>query len=312
MSRKIVECVPNFSEGKDLAKIKQITDAIEAVEGVELLDVDPGADTNRTVVTFVGSPDAVVEGAFQAIAKAAQVIDMSKHHGAHPRMGATDVCPFVPVEGVTIEDCAAIAHRVGRRVGEELQIPVYFYEAAAASPERRNLANVRQGEYEGLPKKLADPRWRPDCGPAKFNPKTGATAIGAREFLIAYNVTLNTRDKAAATDIAFELRRRGRVARTKTQSPYYNKGEIMFYAEGHFPCGNCEFVGKTFDEIEGHCRAAHDYELKELAAESGVDFSDPAKVVGQKVRRAGKFDYCKGIGWYVEQYRRAQISVNLT
>ena len=312
MSRKIVECVPNFSEGQDLAKIKQITDVIEAVQGVELLDVDPGADTNRTVVTFVGSPETVAEAAFQAIAKAAQVLDMSQHHGAHPRMGATDVCPFVPVEGVTIEDCAEIAHKVGRRVGEELQIPIYFYEAAATSPERQNLATVRQGEYEGLPKKLADPHWKPDCGPAEFNPKTGATAISAREFLIAYNVTLNTRDRAAAIDIAFELRRKGRVARTGTPSPYYNKGDIIFYADGHFPCGNCDFVGRSFEEVEAHCREAHDYELKELAAEAGVDFSDPAKVVGQKVRRAGKFDYCKGIGWYVDQYKRAQVSVNLT
>lgn len=312
MSRKIVECVPNFSEGQDLAKIKQITDVIQSVQGVELLDVDPGADTNRTVVTFVGSPETVAEAAFQAIAKAAEVLDMSSHHGAHPRMGATDVCPFVPVEGVTIEDCAEIAHKVGRRVGEELQIPIYFYEAAATLPERQNLATVRQGEYEGLPKKLADPHWKPDCGPAEFNPKTGATAISAREFLIAYNVTLNTRDRAAAIDIAFELRRKGRVARTETPSPYYNKGDIIFYAEGHFPCGNCNFVGRSFEEVEAHCREAHGYELKELAADAGVDFSDPAKVVGQKVRRAGKFDYCKGIGWYVDQYKRAQISVNLT
>ena len=219
MSRKIVECVPNFSEGKDPAKIKQITAAIEAVQGVELLDVDPGRDTNRTVVTFVGAAEAVAEAAFQAIAKAAQVLDMSRHHGAHPRMGATDVCPFIPVEGVTMEDCAEIARQVGRRVGEELAIPVYFYEAAASTPERTNLANLREGEYEGLPKKLADPRWKPDCGPARFNPKTGATAVGAREFLIAYNVTLNTRDKSAATDIAFELRLKGRVARARPIRP---------------------------------------------------------------------------------------------
>ena len=312
MSRKIVECVPNFSEGQDAAKIKQITDTIQSVQGIELLDVDPGRDTNRTVVTFVGSPEAVAEAAFQAIAKAAQVIDMAKHQGAHPRMGATDVCPFVPVEGVTIEDCAEIAHQVGRRVGEELEIPVYFYESAATSPERRNLATVRQGEYEGLPKKLADPHWQPDCGPARFNPKTGATAISAREFLIAYNVTLNTRDKAAATDIAFELREKGRVARADTPSPFYNKGEIIFYEEGRFPCGNCNFVGKTFEEVETHCREVHGYELRELAADAGVDFSDATKVVGQKVRRAGKFPFCKGIGWYVDQYKRAQISVNLT
>jgi len=309
MPTPIVECVPNFSEGQDPAKIKQITDAIESVAGAKLLDVDPGRDTNRTVVTFVGSPEAVAEAAFQAIARAARVIDMSRHRGAHPRMGATDVCPFVPVEGVTMEDCAAIARRVGARVGEELEIPVYFYEAAALAPERKNLADIRAGEYEGLAKKLEDPRWKPDCGPARFNPKTGATVIGAREFLIAYNVTLNTRDKAAATDIAFELREKGRVARSKTSSPYYSRGELLFYREGHFPCGDCDFVGKTFEEVERHCREAHGYELRELAADTIADFSN---VVGQKVPRAGQFPFCKAIGWYVDQYQRAQISINLT
>src|SRR5512139_2383616 len=172
MDQRVVECVPNFSEGRDKAKIKQITDAIEAVPGVTLLDVDPGADTNRTVVTFVGDPDAVAEGAFHAIAKAAQVIDMAQHHGAHPRMGATDVCPFVPISGVTMEDCAAIAQRVGERVGRELAIPVYLYEAAASRPERRNLAAIRKGEYEGLRAKLNDPLWQPDYGPAVFNAKS--------------------------------------------------------------------------------------------------------------------------------------------
>ena len=215
MDQRVVECVPNFSEGRDRAKIKQITDAIEAVPGVRLLDVDPGADTNRTVVTFVGDPDAVAEGAFQAIAKAAQVLDMGQHHGAHPRMGATDVCPFIPIAGVTMDDCAALARTVGERVGRELEIPVYLYEAAATRPERKNLAAIRRGEYEGLAEKLRDPDWAPDFGPARFNPKAGATVIGAREFLIAYNVTLNTRDKALATDIAFELREKGRVARAR-------------------------------------------------------------------------------------------------
>src|ERR1700722_8736433 len=196
MSTALVECVPNFSEGRDPAKIKQITDAIEAVSGVSLLNVEPGFDTNRTVVTFVGTPTAVERAAFEAIARAAQVIDMAGHTGAHPRMGATDVCPFVPVQGVTMEDCVAIAPRVGERVGRELQIPVYLYEAAATRPERRSLSDIRKGEYEGLAQKLADPTWKPDFGPARFDPRAGATVIGARPFLIAYNVNLNSTDKA--------------------------------------------------------------------------------------------------------------------
>lgn len=309
MSRKIVECVPNFSEGRDMSKMKQITDAIEGVSGVTLLDVDPGADTNRTVVTFIGDPDSVAEAAFQAIKKAAQVIDMSTHSGAHPRMGATDVCPFVPVSGVTMEDCAEIARKVGKRVGEELGIPVYLYEEAASNPERKNLANVRRGEYEGLPEKLKDPKWKPDFGPAEFNPKTGATAIGAREFLIAYNITLNSREKKYATDIAFELREKGRVARTGNTKPFYFKGKIQFYEENKFPCGNCDFIGKTFDETVAHCKNEHGYDLIHLFHLHGVDPSNP---VGQKVRRAGKFSHCKAIGWYVDEYDRAQISINLT
>lgn len=310
MDQRVVECVPNFSEGRDKAKIKQITDAIEAVAGVTLLDVDSGADTNRTVVTFVGDPDAVVEGAFQAIAKAAQVIDMAQHHGAHPRMGATDVCPFVPISGVTMEDCAALARRVGARVGRELAIPVYLYEAAASRPERRNLAAIRKGEYEGLADKLRDPEWAPDFGPARLNSKAGATVIGAREFLIAYNVTLNTRDKALATDIAFELRERGRVARADTGSLLYAKGKILTYQDSAYPCGNCEFIGATFAETAAHCRTGHGYDLAELLRLNDVD---PAKtLVGQKVYRAGKFSRCKAIGWYVDEYKRAQISINLT
>ncbi len=310
MDQRVVECVPNFSEGRDKAKIKQITDAIQAVPRVTLLDVDPGADTNRTVVTFVGDPDSVAEAAFQAIAKAAQVLDMSQHHGEHPRMGATDVCPFVPISGVTMEDCAAIARRVGERVGRELDIPVYLYEAAASRPERKNLATIRKGEYERLAEKLRDPEWKPDFGPARFHAKAGATVIGAREFLIAYNVTLNTRDKALATDIAFELRERGRVARAATGSSYYSKGKILTYQENAYPCGNCDFIARTFAETVRHCRDKHDYDLENLLRLNDVDPSKP--LAGQKVYRAGKFTHCKAIGWYVDEYKRAQISINLT
>ena len=310
MEQRVVECVPNFSEGRDKAKLKQIADAIEAVPGVSLLDVDPGADTNRTVVTFAGEPKAVAEAAFQAIAKAAQVIDMSQHRGAHPRMGATDVCPFVPISGVTMEDCVAIAREVGERVGRELEIPVYLYEAAASRPERKNLAAIRKGEYEGLAEKLRDPAWAPDFGPARFHARSGATVIGAREFLIAYNVTLNTRDKALATDIAFELRERGRVARAATDSPFYAKGKILTYEENTYPCGNCDFVGRTSSEARIHCRESHGYDLEALLLANDVD---PAKrLTGQKVYRAGKFIHCKAIGWYVDEYKRAQISINLT
>ena len=204
--QKLVECVPNFSEGRDAAVLDAIAAEIRGVEGVRLLDVDPGAATNRTVFTLVGSPAGVGEAAFRAIAKAAELIDMSKHQGEHPRMGATDVCPFVPVSGVTMEECAEIARRLGLRVGRDLGIPVYLYDRAAATPERQSLANIRSGEYEGLPKKLADPAWKPDFGPAEFNPRTGATAIGAREFLIAYNVNLNTRDKKLAHEVALSIR----------------------------------------------------------------------------------------------------------
>lgn len=213
MTKKIIECVPNFSEGRDMGTIKQITDAIESVAGVKLLDVDPGKDTNRTVVTFVGTPEEVSEAAFLAIRKAREVIDMSGHHGQHPRMGATDVCPFIPVSGISMEETVIYARRLAERVGNELQIPVYCYENAALNEERRNLANIRAGEYEGLKKKISDPRWKPDYGPALFNERTGATAIGARDFLVAFNVNLNTTSIRRANAIAFDVREKGRPLR---------------------------------------------------------------------------------------------------
>jgi glutamate formiminotransferase/formiminotetrahydrofolate cyclodeaminase len=212
---KIVECVPNFSEGRDAAVIEKITDEIKKVPGAGLLDVDPGRDTNRTVVTIAGNPDAVVEAAFQAIKKAAELIDMSKHQGAHPRMGATDVCPFVPVAGLTMEDCVELANQLGKRVAEELDIPVYLYEHAAKTEERRSLAWIREGEYEALPEKLKQEKYKPDYGEAVFNPGAGATVIGAREFLIAYNVNLNTRNVKTARKIANRVREKGRTVKKK-------------------------------------------------------------------------------------------------
>ena len=257
--QKIVECVPNFSEGRDMAVIKQITDAIESVAGAKLLDVDPGADTNRTVVTFVGSPEAVKEAAFRAVKKAAEVIDMTKHHGAHPRMGATDVCPFVPVSGITMDDCVEIAGEVGKRIGDELGIPVYLYEEAATKEEWHNLAEVRKGEYEGLRERFQskDPYWTPDFGPAEFNERAGATAVGAREFLIAYNINLNTKDRKLANNVALNLREKGRAKRDE-------KGKIVRDGEGN------------------------------------------------KVMVPGRLKYTKAIGWYIEEYGFAQISINLT
>lgn len=215
MSKQLIECVPNISEGRDPDKIKKVTDAIETVEGVKLLDVDPGKATNRTVITFVGDPASVIEAAFRCIKTAAEVIDMSKHSGEHPRMGATDVCPLVPISGISMEETAEWAHKLGKRVGEELNIPGYFYENAASSEERRNLAYCRSGEYEGLDK-LSKPEWKPDFGPAEFNDhvkKTGATAISARDFLVAYNVNLNTTSTRRANAIAFDIREAGRVKR---------------------------------------------------------------------------------------------------
>jgi glutamate formiminotransferase / formiminotetrahydrofolate cyclodeaminase len=226
--QQLIECVPNFSEGRDRAVIDAITGAIAAVEGVTLLDVDPGASTNRTVVTFVGEPEAVLEAAFAGIRVAAQLIDMRQHHGEHARMGATDVCPLVPVAGISMEETVALARRLAQRVGEELDIPVYLYEAAASRPERRNLARVRAGEYEGLARKLRDPEWQPDFGPASFNPRSGATVIGARDFLIAYNVNLNTTSTRRANAVAFDVREKGRIKRTGDPLT----GEVVYDAEG--------------------------------------------------------------------------------
>src|SRR5947208_2099017 len=209
--QKLIECVPNFSEGRDQNVIRQITDAVKSVEGVSLLDVDPGASTNRTVVTFVGSPDAAVEAAFRAIKKAAELIDMRKHKGAHPRMGATDVCPFIPVSNVNWEEAIACTIRLAKRVGDELEIPVYLYEKAAKNKLRSNLSVIRAGEYEAFFGKIKQPDWKPDFGPAVFNEKSGATVIGVRDFLVAYNVNLNTKSVRRANSVAFDVREQGRV-----------------------------------------------------------------------------------------------------
>ncbi|MGY8780759.1 MAG: glutamate formimidoyltransferase, partial [Fidelibacterota bacterium] len=206
---KLVECVPNFSEGRDRMKIVAITNAIEAVDGVTILDVDPGSDTNRTVVTFVGSPETVLEAAFQGIKLASELIDMSQQKGTHPRMGATDVCPFIPISDVTDEECVELSKQVGKRVGDELGIPVYLYEKSAQSKDRVKLPDIRKGEYEGFSEKIKNENWMPDYGPAKLHVKAGATVMGCREFLIAYNINLNTKDQRLATDIAFELREAG-------------------------------------------------------------------------------------------------------
>jgi len=254
---KLVECVPNFSEGNDRGVIDAIVDAIASVEGAHVLDVDPGRNTNRTVVTFVASLDRAAEAAFRGISKAAELIDMSKHRGQHPRMGATDVCPFVPLGTTTMDECVALARELGARVGKELAIPVYLYEYAATHDDRRNLATIRAGEYEGLPEKLANPHWKPDFGPAKMNARAGATVIGARKFLIAYNVNLNTRDKKKANEIAFAIREQGRKKRD---------------AHGQF--------------------------VRDM---NGDFVFDP-----------GTLKACKAVGWYIDEYQRAQVSINLT
>ncbi len=260
IKKQLIECVPNFSEGNDMSIIKQITDAIESVDGVKLLDVDPGKATNRTVVTFVGEPEPVINAAFLAIKKAAELIDMSKHKGEHPRMGATDVCPLIPVSNITMDEVVDYAHKLGEMVGSALEIPFYMYESAATRPERRNLATIRAGEYEALPEKLKKPEWKPDYGPARFNPRSGATVIGARDFLIAYNVNLNTTSVRRANSVAFDVREKGRIKR---------KGNPI--------------TGKI---------------VKDKA--------------GNPERTPGTCKAVKGIGWFIEEYGVAQISMNLT
>lgn len=256
----LIECVPNFSEGRDESVIQRIRSAIESVEGVSVLGVDPGRATNRTVYTFVGAPEPVCEAAFRAAREAYELIDMSRHRGEHPRMGALDVCPLVPISGIGMEETAEHARRLGRRIGQELQVPVYLYEHSATSEERRNLANIRAGEYEGLDAKLKDPRWQPDFGPARFVPRFGACVVGARDFLVAYNVNLNTTSVRRANAIAFDVRERGRVKRIGDPIT----GEIVRDAEGN------------------------------------------------PVYEPGSLRCVKAIGWFIEEYGIAQISMNLT
>jgi glutamate formiminotransferase/formiminotetrahydrofolate cyclodeaminase len=307
--QKIVECVPNFSEGRDRAVIGEITAAIESVQGVSLVDVDPGESTNRTVVTFLGEPGPVKEAAFRAARKAAELIDMTLHHGEHARFGALDVCPFIPVANVTMAECAEMAREVGRRIGEELGIPVYLYEHAASSPQRRNLADVRAGQYEGLPKKLAKPEWKPDFGPAAFNARSGATAVGAREFLIAYNINLNTTDRRYANEIAYEIRERGRWKRVGNTEPFYYKGEVVYFEDGVFPDGNSGFVGASFEELASFYKEQYGGDLRERYRSIGLD---PDNLAGAPVYKDGEFTQLKAIGWVVEDYQCAQISINLT
>jgi glutamate formiminotransferase/formiminotetrahydrofolate cyclodeaminase len=265
---------------------------------------------NRTVVTFVGPPAAVKKAAFLAIKKASELIDMSKHSGSHPRMGATDVCPFVPVSGISTEDCIKVSEEVADRVGNELNIPVYLYEKSAKSPQRENLAHVRMGEYEALPEKLKKPEWKPDYGPAEFNARAGATVIGVREFLIAYNINLNSTESKFATDIAFEMREKGRSARRGNITPFYFKGTaILKYREGEYPCGSCDHTDSDMKGLVAHCEKEHNYDLADLLKANGIN---PDKPEGQSVKKPGLFSHCKAIGWLVPEYNRAQISINLT
>ena len=263
MKTRIIECVPNFSEGRDKNVIKSITDAIESVKGIKLLDVDPGEATNRTVVTFVGEPEAVVEAAFRGVKRAAELIDMRQHHGAHPRMGATDVCPLIPIAGVTLEECAELARKLAERISAELEIPTYCYEAAAFTPERKNLAVCREGEYEALPEKMNHPGKGPDFGDRPFDEKaarTGATTVGARDFLIAVNFNLNTTSTRRANAIAFDVREKGR--------PVREGGKV---------------TGKPLKDAEGNT-----------------------------IMQPGTLKATKAIGWYIDEYGIAQVSMNIT
>ena len=231
--QQLIECVPNFSEGSDQNMINNIVNKINSVDGITILDIDSGKDTNRTVVTFVGKPDSVIDAAFEGIKEASQLIDMSSHTGTHPRIGATDVCPLIPIKGISMDECVKYSHQLAERVGTQLKIPVYLYENSAKNPDRKNLAVIRDGEYEGLKKKLNDKQWKPDFGPAEFNAFSGATVIGCREFLIAYNINLNTKDKRLATDIAFEIREQGRSKRIKNpESSNLLDGEIVRNNDG--------------------------------------------------------------------------------
>ena len=309
MSKSIVECVPNFSEGRDSGVVTEILNTIEASGGVKILDVDSGHNTNRTVVTFIGTPEAVEEAAFQAVSTARKLIDMRKHRGEHPRIGATDVLPFVPVANVSMADCVDIARRVGARIGKNLEIPVYLYDQAASSPERSNLAVVRSGEYEGLEDKLEDPLWKPDFGPTLHNPSAGATCVGAREFLIAYNINLNNADRRYANDIAYALRERGRWKRTGNTDPFYYKGDVVYFTQnGELPCGPCDFVGGSFDELEQHYSEEHQGNLSTRFRNLSIDPVNPMGPVFDD----GQFKEVKAIGWVIDEYNRAQISINLT
>jgi len=262
MEKQIIECVPNFSNGRDQGVINEITNEIKLIEGVKLLSVEPGEATNRTVVTFVGEPEKVIEAAFQAIKKASELIDMSKQTGEHPRMGATDVCPLIPISGISMQETVTYAKKLGKRVGKELNIPIYLYEDAATTAERKNLANIRSGEYEALEEKLKQKKWKPDFGSNSFKiaKKTGATAIGARDFLIAYNINLNTTSTRRANAVAFDIREKGRISR---------KG------------------GALTAEI-----------LKDKK--------------GNTIWTPGTLKHVKAIGWFIEEYGIAQISMNLT
>ena len=254
---RIVECVPNFSEGVNLETINKITNEIKLVSGIKLLDVDPGKDTNRTVVTFIGSPEDVLEAAFNAIKKASELIDMNKHKGEHPRMGATDVCPIIPIANISVEECIEYSRILAKKVGDELDISIFLYEESASTLDRKNLANIRKGEYEGMENKLLSPKWKPDFGPNILNKRAGVTAIGVRNYLIAYNVNLNTKDKKIATDIALDVREAGRARRDTS-------GKILRYRDG-------------------------------------------------KIRKkAGTLKYTKAVGWFIDEYKKAQVSMNLT